>query len=105
MGKLNKALTLRKLGEFGFIRRFASVFNHDLPTGVEGIGDDCAVIPYVGSHSLLVTTDLLIENTHFIKRKITPQDIGYKALAVNLSDIAAMGAPPPACLPFVRVTT
>jgi thiamine-monophosphate kinase len=62
MDNLNKELTLDELGEFGFIRRFASFFNHNLPTGMEGIGNDCAVIHYLDSHSLLVTTDLLKEN-------------------------------------------
>lgn len=87
-------MNLNELGEFGLIRRFASRFTHDLPSGIEGIGDDCAIIPYREDLSLLMTTDLLIENVHFLKSKISPEDLGYKSLAVNLSDIAAMGGQP-----------
>jgi thiamine-monophosphate kinase len=86
-------MTLADLGEFGLIHRFAPLFHFNQP-GVEGIGNDCAVIPYRDSLSFLVTTDLLVENTHFIKTQINPSDLGYKSLAVNLSDIAAMGGKP-----------
>jgi thiamine-monophosphate kinase len=65
------------------------------PTGVRvGIGDDCAVLePRAGAH-LLATTDLLIEDVHFRRRWAEPADIGWKSIAVNLSDIAAMGGRP-----------
>jgi thiamine-monophosphate kinase len=59
-----------------------------------GIGDDCAVLEPEPGASLLATTDLLIEDVHFRRRYATPRDIGWKALAVNLSDIAAMGGRP-----------
>ena len=59
-----------------------------------GIGDDCAVIPKNKTTSLVITTDVLNEKVHFLPDHIPPQDLGYKALAVNLSDIAAMGATP-----------
>jgi thiamine-monophosphate kinase len=59
-----------------------------------GIGDDCAVLEPLGDRPLLVTTDLLLEEVHFRRRYATPADIGWKALAVNLSDIAAMGGIP-----------
>lgn len=88
-------MKLKDLGEFNLIRRFASHWTGSiLPAQVEGIGDDCAVIPKSDGNAYLVTTDLLIENVHFLKSKISPQDLGYKALAVNLSDIAAMGGMP-----------
>ena len=57
-----------------------------------GIGDDCAVLPAAGS--TLVTTDILIENTHFRTDINHYRDIGWKSVAVNLSDIAAMGGTP-----------
>lgn len=57
-----------------------------------GIGDDCAVLPAAGS--TLVTTDILIENTHFRLDINHFRDIGWKSVAVNLSDIAAMGGIP-----------
>lgn len=56
-----------------------------------GIGDDCAVLEPEPGAWLLATTDLLIEDIHFRRAYATPGDIGWKALAVNLSDIAAMG--------------
>lgn len=56
-----------------------------------GIGDDCAVLEPTPGALLLVTTDLLLEDIHFRRRYATPTDIGWKAMAVNLSDIAAMG--------------
>lgn len=59
-----------------------------------GIGDDCAVLVPDAGRVLLATTDLLLEDTHFRRRYATPHDIGWKSLAVNLSDIAAMGGRP-----------
>ena len=61
---------------------------------VVGIGDDCAVLePTAGQH-LLATTDLLLEDIHFRRCYAEPADIGWKSMAVNLSDIAAMGGRP-----------
>lgn len=84
-------MKLNKIGEFGFINRFSDKFNNLLKNGQKGIGDDCAVIPKNDESSYIITTDLLIEDIHFIKNKISPFELGYKSLAVNLSDIAAMG--------------
>lgn len=84
-------MTLSDLGEFGFIRRISQHFPQAPLSDIIGIGDDCAVIPQAGALVSLVTTDMLIEDRHFIMSKIKPQELGYKALAVNLSDIAAMG--------------
>jgi thiamine-monophosphate kinase len=88
------ALKLSDIGEFGFIRRFSRAFLKMTPRGVTGIGDDCAVLPWGKNAHLLVTTDMLVEDIHFLRRKISPDDLGYKSLAVNLSDIAAMGGSP-----------
>lgn len=82
------------MGEFGFLQHISPQFKKNLPLNVEGIGDDCAVIPFQNSLSYLVTTDLLIEDIHFILNKITPHQLGYRSLAVNISDIAAMGGTP-----------
>ncbi len=87
-------MKLKEIGEFGLIDRFAPRFLENLSERTVGIGDDCAVIKLDSRESQLVTTDLLIEDTHFLRDKISPQDLGYKSLAVNLSDIAAMGGTP-----------
>jgi len=87
-------MRLSDIGEFGLIRRFSPPFLRNLPAGVVGIGDDCAVLPWKGNAHLLVTTDMLIEDIHFIRAKAAPRDLGYKSLAVNLSDIAAMVGTP-----------
>src|SRR5438477_6755527 len=59
-----------------------------------GIGDDCAVLEPTVGHHLLATTDLLLEDIHFRRRYAEPADIGWKSVAVNLSDVAAMGGRP-----------
>jgi len=87
-------MKLSDLGEFGLIERFSGRFLENLQRGIVGIGDDAAVIPWDEGHSLLVTTDMLVEDTHFLRGAITPRDLGFKSLAVNLSDIAAMGGKP-----------
>jgi thiamine-monophosphate kinase len=87
-------IKLSDLGEFGLIKRFARQFLKDIPGKYTGIGDDCAVIPLNEKEALLVTTDMLIEDSHFIKNKISAFDLGQKSLMVNLSDIAAMGGIP-----------
>ncbi|MDI1352139.1 MAG: thiamine-phosphate kinase [bacterium] len=60
---------------------------------VMGIGDDCAIVEVPQGQQLLVSMDTLVSGVHF-PITTTPYDIGYKALAVNLSDLAAMGANP-----------
>jgi thiamine-monophosphate kinase len=79
-------------GEDNFIQHLADRFA--VQGSVVGIGDDCAVIPLSSKESWLVTTDALVERVHFLREQIAPQDLGYKALAVNVSDIAAMGGQP-----------
>ncbi|HMP74520.1 MAG TPA: thiamine-phosphate kinase [Kiritimatiellia bacterium] len=90
-------MKLEALGEFGLIRRILPHFPSP-PEGQVGIGDDCAVLRQGNGEVLLVSTDLLLENSHFLLDRMRPEDLGYKALAVNLSDIAAMGGRPTGAL-------
>lgn len=85
---------LSEIGEFGLIKRFSRQFLENLPADYTGIGDDCAIIPLGEKRVLLITTDMLIEDSHFLKNKISAFDLGRKSLMVNLSDIAAMGGTP-----------
>jgi thiamine-monophosphate kinase len=89
-------MKLADIGEFGLIHRIAPQFLENVKENVHGIGDDCAVIPQNHDESLLVTTDLLVEDIHFLRHKISAFELGHKSLAVNLSDIAAMGGTPTA---------
>lgn len=81
-------------GEDDLVRLIRTLARRRAPGIVTGIGDDCAVLATDGGPSLLVTTDLLIEDVHFRRRWAEPADIGAKAMAVNVSDIAAMGGTP-----------
>jgi thiamine-monophosphate kinase len=89
-------LSLGGLGERGLIRRIrASAAASAGSIGVEvGIGDDTAVLTVPPGNKLLATTDLLIEDIHFRRVSAAPADIGWKAMAVNLSDIAGKGGIP-----------
>ncbi len=86
-------MNIESIGEFGFINRCKAKFEDLLPKDFVGIGDDAAIIPN-NDFDYLLSTDMLVENTHFIINMITPFQLGYKSLAVNLSDIAAMGGEP-----------
>lgn len=77
--------------EFELIRRHFSRLAPDAPGLRLGIGDDCALVEVPPAHELAVTTDTLVAGRHF-PQATAPFDIGWKALAVNLSDLAAMGA-------------
>ena len=84
--------------EFGFIDKICARFAKLPLNGFEGIGDDCAVLPVADGDALLFTADLLNEGVHFLRRATSARELGGKALAVNLSDIAAMGGRPVATL-------
>ncbi len=87
-------MKLKDIGEFGFIKRMTKDSLPSPSNVLRSVGDDAAVFRLNKDKVILLTTDLLIENIHFLRNTITPEDLGYKAIAVNLSDIAAMGAKP-----------
>jgi thiamine-monophosphate kinase len=90
----------QRLGsEWSLIRRLREMGTGGKAGLVLGIGDDCAVFrPGAAAEDLLFTTDMLIENVHFRRDTHRPADVGWKALARGLSDIAAMGGTPRFCL-------
>ncbi len=84
---------LASLGEFGLIDRIKEHTSVRNPSTVMGIGDDAAVIDS-GTHYTLVATDMLLEGIHFDLSYTPLKHLGYKAISVNLSDIAAMNGVP-----------
>ena len=78
------------MGEFELIRRF---FQRPAKRSPLGIGDDCALLAPAAGMQLAVSSDMLVEGRHFLP-SVKPQLLGHKALAVNLSDLAACGARP-----------
>lgn len=78
------------------IRQFTQIKDKDYL--IKGIGDDCAVLDKDGQDCLLLTTDTLVEGVHFDRAWHPPFLLGRKSASVNLSDIAAMGGQPRACL-------
>ena len=78
------------MDEFSFIKWIRSNQKKDKNI-IIGIGDDCASIRINGDNVFLVTTDMLVEGTHFDLKKSTPGEIGRKSIACSISDIAAMG--------------
>ncbi len=86
-------MKLKDLGEFGLIERIAGRVSRG--SGVRiGIGDDAAAFEPASGYLSLVTTDMLVEGVHFDLSLCDPASLGRKALAVNLSDVAAMGGVP-----------
>ncbi|NUO09856.1 MAG: thiamine-monophosphate kinase [Candidatus Brocadia sp.] len=81
------------MGEFSFIEwiRKRQKRRKDVKLG---IGDDCAVMDVSSDKLTLITTDMLVDGTHFDLKKCTIRDVGRKAIACSISDVAAMGCPP-----------
>jgi thiamine-monophosphate kinase len=87
-------LTVGEAGERALIERIRRRLPAPPPFVVVGIGDDAAVVEPDRNRLEVITTDSLVEGVHFDRTFVAPADIGHKALAVNLSDLAAMGAAP-----------
>jgi len=89
--------TLADVGEFGLIHRIQKLLKKEgikTPGVTQGIGDDTASIRPRPGYELLVTCDCLIDGQHFLSNRITPIDLGRRAMVVNISDIGAMGGQP-----------
>ncbi len=81
------------LSEFQLIQQYFSTLTRARDDVVLGIGDDCALLDPPAGKQLAVTMDTLVAGRHFVPH-VEPESLGHKALAVNLSDLAAMGAEP-----------
>src|SRR5687767_2464138 len=82
-------IEISQMGEFGLIDHINRQFGLVNPSSLTGIGDDAAVID-IGDEGLLISTDMLVEGIHFDLSYVPVHHLGYKAVAVNVSDIAAM---------------
>jgi thiamine-monophosphate kinase len=87
-------IPVARIGERALIERIHRRLPPAPPSIMVGIGDDAAVAATDRGTLQVLTTDALVEGVHFDRRYSPPADIGYKALAVNISDVAAMGASP-----------
>lgn len=88
-----KRTEIAELGEFGLIERIKNNLTLRQTNSLKGIGDDAAVID-AGDDVILLSTDMLLEGIHFDLSYMPLQHLGYKAVAINVSDIAAMNGKP-----------
>lgn len=94
---------LETLGEFALIDHLTQDFGINQKSTIKGVGDDCAVLG-TGKKKTVVTTDMLVEGVHFDMMYTPLKHLGYKAVAINLSDICAMNATPRQVLVSVAVS-
>jgi thiamine-monophosphate kinase len=87
-------MRIHEIGEFGLIDRLAARLAATDESVVVGIGDDAAVVSYAAGAHVVTTTDMLVEGVHFRRDTIGDRLLGWKAVAVSISDIAAMGGRP-----------
>lgn len=86
-------MKIGEYGEFGLINLIGDLV-YDKTKVYQAIGDDCAVLPFNDDCYGLITCDLLVEGVHFLREATSFYQLGYKAVAASLSDIAAMGGMP-----------
>jgi thiamine-monophosphate kinase len=96
-------MKLKDIGEFGFIDRIREETLARPESVIRGIGDDCSVCRYEPDRVMLLTTDMLVGGSHFRLEDIPPFKLGRKSIAVNLSDIAAMGGSPREALVSIAI--
>jgi thiamine-monophosphate kinase len=87
-------MTIDELGEFGLIKRIRKLLPDPGSDVMIGIGDDVAVLRAGEDKVWLATCDVQVEGSHFLREAISPRDLGRKALAINLSDVASAGGSP-----------
>lgn len=90
----DKRTELEKLGEFGLIEHLTKKFTVKDADTIKGIGDDGAVISISEKEAMVISTDMLLEGVHFNLMYMPLKHLGYKSVAVNVSDICAMNATP-----------
>lgn len=88
MSQTSPALLVQEIGEQGLLKRLQAFCPADV------VGDDAAVLTVRNNRSLVVTSDVLVDKVHFSDQTTSPEDAGWRAVAANLSDLAAMGALP-----------
>ena len=89
--------TIGDIGEFELIDRINHVLLKEgiaVPMGTLGIGDDCAAFNPRPGHEILLTCDCIVEGRHFLSERISPFDLGRRAMTLNISDVGAMGGHP-----------
>lgn len=100
-------MLVKEIGEFGLIgliERLVAKSSDFSGKVALGIGDDAAVVDPPRTGKMLLTTDTMVENVHFNRSYARPEDIGYKAMAVNISDVAAMAGTPEYALVTLGLT-
>jgi len=90
----DKRTEIEQLGEFGLIRHLTKTIQLRQPSTVKGVGDDAAIIQPPPDQQLVISTDMLLEGVHFDLMYTPLKHLGYKSIAVNLSDICAMNVKP-----------
>lgn len=90
------SLTIQDIGEQGLLKRVQAFCPSAVASlhGYVPVGDDAAVLPTEPGKSIVITSDVLIDGVHFSDRTTPPESAGWRAIAANLSDLAAMGASP-----------
>ena len=98
-------MRISDLGEFPLIEHVAQIVAVERPDVIVGIGDDVAVLADREDEWLLAKVDIQVEGVHFLRDRITPRQLGRRALVINLSDIASAGGRPQYALVSLALPT
>ncbi len=97
-------MRIQDIGEFGLIEKIRRIVGRTDPSVVLGIGDDTAVIDAPGDRYTLITADMMVEGVHFSLKYCSFSQLGWRCMAANLSDIAAMSGTPKTALISLAIT-